>query len=580
MMVFKSTSSQNYARLLTYSKPYFWRIGLALAASIVVAGTDVGLAKLVQPFVDDVIQAGNWGLAALIPIGVILFFGVKGFARYVQEYFIKTAGQLVVQDIRNALFDHILLLSMRFFTSLHSGTLISRVVSDVGILQRSAASVLVDGVRESFTLVGLVGLVFYTDWRLACVAFLVLPIAIIPGGIIGRKIKNYTRRGQEEMGVLISVLQECFSGVKIIKSFGTEKQEQEKFHEKNQKFYRFIRKVLKYDSLTAPVVEILASFGIAGVLWFGIQRVSEGGISVGSLFSFLTAVVMMYSPVKRLNKVFNQIQKSLAAAERVFEVLDEVPDIVDCENPISLGRVRGEVVFENVSFSYDTKKVLDGFNVAVMPGEIVALVGPSGAGKTTAAGLLTRFYDLQEGSICIDGIDIRKIGLESLKRNIAFVDQESFLFHETVAQNIRYGKPGASMEEVLHVARMAYADEFIEKLPNGYDEIIGDRGARLSGGQRQRVCIARALLMDAPILVLDEATSALDTESENIVQKALYNLIKNRTTFVIAHRLSTIMNADKIIVMEDGKVREKGRHQELLELDGLYAKLYAMQFQI
>jgi ATP-binding cassette, subfamily B, bacterial MsbA len=574
----KQPSVGTYKRLLAYSKPYIWRIVLAMGASLLVAGTDVSLAKLVQPLVDEIIQAKNWGLVHLIPIGVIGLYTIKGVARFIQEYFIKTAGQLVVQDIRNDIFSHALGLSMSFFTTLSSGTLISRIVSDAGILQRSAASVLVEGLRESFTLVGLACLAFYNDWKLACVAFLVLPVAIIPGSYIGRKIKDYTRKGQVEMGNLTAVLQECFSGVKIIKSFGTERQETAKFFKKNKKFYFFIRKVLKYDSATSPIVEILASFGIAGVLWYGIQRVMDGAISVGYLFSFVAAIVMMYTPVKRLTKVFNSIQQSVGAAERVFEILDETPEVVDCENPIILDRVKGEVVFENVSFSYETTNVLNHFTVTAMPGEIVALVGPSGAGKTTAAGLLTRFYDLQEGTIRIDGIDIRGISLQSLKKNIAIVDQESFLFNETVANNIRYGKPAASLEEVKNAAAMAYAGKFIETLPNGYDEIIGDRGARLSGGQRQRICIARAILMDTPILVLDEATSALDTESENIVQKALYNLMQNRTTFVIAHRLSTILNAHKIVVMEDGKVKETGRHQELLENNGLYAKLYSMQF--
>lgn len=574
----KSKSINIYKRLLTYSKPYVWRIGFAMLASILVAGTDVTLAKLVQPLVDEIIQARNMALVHLVPIGVIIIYAVKGIARFIQEYFIKTAGQLVVQDIRNDLFSHALGLSMGFFSKLSSGTLISRIISDVGILQRSAAQVLVDGLRESFSLVGLACLAFYNDWKLACVAFLVLPLAVIPGTFIGRKIKANTRKGQGEMGNLTAVLQESFAGVKIIKSFGTEKNETAKFRIKNKKFYHFVRKVLKYDSATAPIVEILASFGIATVLWYGILRVIDGAISVGHLFSFVTAIALMYSPVKRLTKVFNSIQESLGAAERVFEVLDEIPDVVNCDKPVTLDRVKGEVVFEDVSFAYDTNKVLDHFNLSAMPGEIVALVGPSGAGKTTAVGLLTRFYDMQEGSIRIDGTDIRRIALQSLKENIALVDQESFLFNDSVANNIRYGKPDATLDEVQKAAVLAYADEFIEQLPHGYEEMIGDRGSRLSGGQRQRICIARAILIDAPVLVLDEATSALDTESENIVQKALYNLMQNRTTFVIAHRLSTILNAHKIVVMENGQIRETGKHDELLKEEGLYAKLYAMQF--
>jgi subfamily B ATP-binding cassette protein MsbA len=304
----------------------------------------------------------------------------------------------------------------------------------------------------------------------------------------------------------------------------------------------------------------------------------NGAISLGYLFSFITAIALMLGPIKRLTKIYNKVQESFGAGERVFEILDEIPDIVDCENPISVGRVKGEVVFDNVSFSYDSSPVVKNFSVRAMPGDIVALVGPSGAGKTTVVGLLTRFYNLKDGVIRIDGMDIRKISIDSLKKNIAFVDQESFLFHDTIANNIRYGKPEASLEEIRRAAALAYADEFIEVLPNGYDELIGDRGVRLSGGQRQRICIARAILVDAPILVLDEATSALDTESEQIVQRALYNLMQKRTTFVIAHRLSTILNAHKIVVMDNGQVLEIGRHEELLRKNGFYAKLYEMQF--
>jgi subfamily B ATP-binding cassette protein MsbA len=578
-MTFMNTAALGlYKRLLIYSKPYIWRILLAMAASIVVAGTDVSLAKLVQPVTDEIVKSQQWGLINLVPVVIIAIYLIKGIARFIQEYFMKTAGYLVVQDIRNELFSHSMMLSMRFFNKLSSGTLISRVVSDAGILQRSAAQILVDGLRESFAVIGLAGLAVYNDWKLFCVVFLVLPLVILPARYIGPKIKKYTRKGQGEMGNLTAVLQEAFAGVKIIKSFGSERQEIGKFAQKNERFYHLVRKVLKYDAASAPLIEVISSIGIAGVLWYGLHRVMNGAISLGYLFSFITAIALMLGPIKRLTKIYNKVQESFGAGERVFEILDEIPDIVDCENPISVGRVKGEVVFDNVSFSYDSSPVVKNFSVRAMPGDIVALVGPSGAGKTTVVGLLTRFYNLKDGVIRIDGMDIRKISIDSLKKNIAFVDQESFLFHDTIANNIRYGKPEASLEEIRRAAALAYADEFIEVLPNGYDELIGDRGVRLSGGQRQRICIARAILVDAPILVLDEATSALDTESEQIVQRALYNLMQKRTTFVIAHRLSTILNAHKIVVMDNGQVLEIGRHEELLRKNGFYAKLYEMQF--
>jgi subfamily B ATP-binding cassette protein MsbA len=550
-----------------------------MLASLLVAGSDVAAAKLVQPLIDKVITAGNAFLVNIVPMVVIGLAVVKGASRYVQEYLIKTAGQMVVQDIRNDLYEHSISLSMGYYARNSTGNLMSRILNDVGILQRSAADVLVDGLREGFTLIGLTALVFYNDWRLATLAFLVLPVSVLPASIIGRKIKDNTRRGQATLGSLTGMLQETMSGIKVIKAFGTEKSENQRFRKENLSFYRFMRKVLKYDSAAAPVVEILASFGVAAVFWYGINRVLAGAMTQGELFSFSAAILMMYTPVKRLTKVGNTIQKSLGAAERVFEVMDEVPEISDAPDAVSIGRARGEVVFDRVVFSYGEEPVLKDFVLSADPGEVVALVGPSGAGKSTVVGLLSRFYDPQQGAIRIDGRDIRRITLESLKRNIALVDQETFLFHDTIRNNIRYGSPDADDAAVEEAARLAYADEFIRLLPHGYETSIGDRGVRLSGGQRQRLCIARAILRDAPVLILDEATSALDTESEAMVQQALANLMRNRTTFVIAHRLSTIMHADKIVVLDAGRVEQAGTHQELLQSGGLYQKLYEIQFQ-
>jgi len=568
-----------YRRLLRYSRPYSGRIALAMAGSLGVAASDVASVQLLRPFMDRIVTGGNVALVNLVPLIIIGLAAVKGASRYVQEYFIKTAGQLAVQDIRNDLYTHSMGLSMRFYSRTPTGSMMSRILNDVGVMQRSAADVLVEGLRESFTLVGLTISAFYNDWKLACVAFLVLPAAVLPAAAIGRKIKDYTRRSQGTLGNLTSVLQETYSGVKVIKAFGTEEQEDRRFRDENKKFYNFIRKVLKYDSASAPAIELLASFGIAAITWYGVQRVLSGAITTGELTSFVASVVMMYAPVKKLTKTSNTIQKSIGAAERVFEVMDEVPDISDAPAAETLSGVKGEVVFRDVSFAYDTEPVLSQFSLNARPGEVIALVGPSGAGKSTIAGLLTRFYDPQEGAILIDGQDLRMVSLVSLKRNLALVDQETFLFNTSIADNIRYGCREATDEAVYEAARQAYADEFIRQLPDGYQTTIGDRGLRLSGGQRQRLCIARAILRDAPILILDEATSALDTESESMVQKALANLMRNRTTFVIAHRLSTIMHADRIVVLESGRIVQIGSHQELLQKEGLYQKLYEMQFQ-
>jgi len=568
-----------FRRFLAYLRPYKGRVFIAVVGSLLVAGSNVAIAKLIQPLVDKIIAAGDVSLIKFVPLVVVVLAIIKGFARYGQEYFIKTAGQLVVQDLRNEIYSHSLSLSMGYFSRHSSGQLLSKIINDIGMLQRSAADVLVGGVRESFSLIGLIVLAFYNDWKLASVAFLVLPVAIVPATVIGRKIKNNTRRGLQAMGGLSAILQETYTGIKVVKSFGREKDESSRFFHENQTYYRFIRKVLKYNSATAPIVELLGSLGMAGVAWYGLHRVFSGAITQGELFSFIAAVAMMYGPVKRLSKVSNLVHTSVGAAERVFEVIDEKPEITFSSDPVSLGRAQGAVAFHRVTFAYDSLPVLKGISLTISPGEVVALVGPSGSGKTTMVGLLNRFYDPQEGVITIDGVDIRRLSLADLTGNIALVDQETFLFHDTIMNNIRYGRQDASDDEVVLAARQASADGFIDFLPEKYETSIGDRGLRLSGGQRQRICIARAILRDAPILILDEATSALDTESEAMVQKALVNLMANRTTFVIAHRLSTVRYADTIVVLEGGEIRDVGSHEDLLAKDGLYKKLYEMQFE-
>jgi len=573
------TNKEIYLRLLGYSRPYLWRIVLSLIFSLVVAGSDLAYINLIEPLVDKIIAAGNRDLAYLVPIVIIGLAISKGIGRFYQEYYIKTAGQLVVQDLRNGLFSQSMHLSMGFHVNEAPGRLTSVVLNDVGVLQSSAADVLVDGVRESVTLVGLVVLAFYKDWRLASVAFTVLPICVIPATQLGRRIRNNTKKSLKSMGFLTGTLQEAFSGIKVIKAFGREETQIKKFKVENKQFYRFLRKAIKYNSLTSPAVEILAALGGGGVVWYGVHRVLSGDMTQGQLFSIVAAIMMMFTPVKRLTRVSNIMQKSVGAAEGVFSLLDEPRDVVDKVDAIEMPRTRGEVVFDNVTFSYGDEPVLRGFSLHANPGEVIALVGPSGAGKSTAAGLMARFYDPQQGSITIDGYNLCDVSLDSLKKNLAFVDQETFLFSGSIRDNIRYGMLDADDQAVAEAARQAYADEFINKLPGGYDTTIGDRGIRLSGGQRQRLCVARALLKDAPILILDEATSALDTESEAMVQKALVNLMKNRTTLVIAHRLSTIMHADRIIVLDQGRVVETGTHQELLAQNGFYRNLYDMQFK-
>lgn len=577
--MFLSDKQKNiYIRLVHYAVPYKWIIALSMFASLGVAGSDAAIAYLVKPFVDELIIAGNLEMAKLVPFLVVGIASLKGFSRYVQEYYIRTAGQGALQDIRNVVFGHSLKLSMRFHTSGSTGGLMSRILNDINVLQAAVSDVLVTLLREILTMLALTGYAFYTDWKMALMAFVVIPAAVWPAVAIGRKIKKFSRRGQGAMGNVTSVLEQSVSGIKVIKAFGTEEVEKAKFIRENASFYSLIRKTFRYSAASAPVMEILTSLGVAFVLWYGLNRVATEELTRGELFSILAAILLMYSPLKRLTKVNNVVQKALGAAERVFEILDTQLEIIDSPDAVELPRSQGYVSFVDVSFAYDDELVLDSFSVEAKPGEIVALVGPSGAGKSTFIGLLNRFYDPQAGQIIIDGHDIRNITQKSLHDNLALVDQETFLFNDTIANNIRYSRPEADLIAVKEAALQAYADDFIQQLPNGYETEIGDRGVRLSGGQRQRICIARAILKDAPILLLDEATSALDTASETMVQKALGNLMQNRTTFVIAHRLSTIMHADRILVLDSGRIAEEGNHQQLLESAGLYKRLYDAQF--
>ena len=570
-----------YRRLWVYIKPHRGRIALSMFGSLLCAGSDGAMARLIQPFVDKVIVAKDAELIVLVPWLILGLQLIKATGRYLQEYFIKTAGQLAIQGIRNDLFGHVMQLSMRFFGKNPTGILMSKHLNDVQSLQSSLAEVLVGSMRDLVTLIALIGVAFYTNWKMAAIAFVVLPLAAWPISIIGKRIKNYARKGQSIMGDLSRTLEQSFSGVKVIKGFGAETETAGRFKAENSKYYGMLSKVFKYDAGSAPFVEIVTGIGMFAILSYGMQQVQSEAMTVGQLFSICGAIMLMYSPFKRLTKFNNYLQIAMGAAERVFAVLDEPKEIRDQENAIDLGMAKGYVVFQDVSFAYDDDQpVLCGLSFEVKPGEVVALVGPSGAGKTTISALLCRFYDPTSGVITIDGHNITEVTLVSLKQNLAMVDQESFLFNETIADNIRFSKPQATDAEVVAAARQAYADEFITVLPEGYQTRIGDRGLRLSGGQRQRICIARALLRNAPILILDEATSALDTESEAMVQQALVNLMQNRTTFVIAHRLSTIMHADKIVVLEQGRIVEVGRHTELLENEnGLYRRLYDMQFR-
>lgn len=570
--------SPTLKRTLGYFKPYWKLLVVSALCSAVVGGMDAGIIALTKNVLEKILAVKNTRIFLLIPPGIILLFAFRGATRFTYDTSIKLAGQKAIQDIRNDMYARNIRLDMAFFNRNAAGELMSRMANDIGAMQDGIANIVTGLFRDLISVVALLGYLFYLNWQLALLSFIAIPATAYPARLIGKKIKNASGRSLNVMGGITAILQESYSGVKVIKAFGLESRAIERFRVANLEYFHLIRKFIKYESLATPVSELIISFGIAGVIFFGGNQVISGHMTAIELLAFIGTMVTLSRPVNKLQGSYSTLQRSAGAAERVFQLLDEPRSITDHPDATVLGRSSGVVEFRDVSFRYGEEPILQGISLSASSNQVIALVGPSGGGKSTLVSLLPRFYDVTDGAIFIDGHDIRDVTLNSLVAQIALVDQETTLFHESIANNIRYGKPDATMEEVVEAAVAAYAHDFIMSLPEGYDTSIGDRGVRLSGGQRQRICIARALLKNAPILILDEATSALDTESEKMVQQALDNLMINRTTFVIAHRLSTVLHADQIIVLEGGRIVERGTHDDLLTNNGLYSRLHALQF--
>ncbi|MED5353363.1 MAG: ABC transporter transmembrane domain-containing protein [Nitrospinota bacterium] len=573
-------SFQLYKRLFFYVKPYMARMYLAIFFSVIIGVIATSPVPIIQKTFDSIFTEKDYFMLKVIPLALVVLYVLKAILMYAQNLIMFGISWELVVQFREKLFLHIQRLPFGFFEDNETGKLISRINNDVAIMQSTVTRLLKEFLQNSVTLIGLMIWVFYLKWDWALMALIAFPVMIFPVSNIGRKLKKFSHKGQEILGNINATILESFSGIKIVRAFGLEPRELSKFKNYNDDYLKVMKKNVKYVEMTSPFLEVLGVASSAFILWYGGSQVLNGEISQGAFLAFIVALFMMYTPIRILFKIFASVQTSLAGAERVFEILD-LPEEKVREGGNELKGFKGKIEFKDVCFRYPSreKMVLDKINLTVNKSEIVAIVGMSGAGKTTLVDLLFRFFDITSGQILIDGEDIKNFKLSSLRSHLSLVTQETFLFNDTILNNIAFGKLQESThEEIMGAAKAAHVDHFVETIDDGYETIIGERGVKLSGGQKQRIAIARAILRNAPILILDEATSALDSESEKLVQDALHNLMEHRTSFVIAHRLSTIKHANRILVMEDGKIVESGTHESLMDSSGLYQKYYEMQF--
>ena len=567
-----------YRRLLGFLKPYWKKLVIAMICTSLVSVQNPSLAAMVKYVVDDVLIKKNVMMLYIIPPTILLLFFVTGLFSYLQAYFMGYVGQRIVTDIRNLVFGNLQKQPLSFFDRTPTGQSISRIMNDVSLVQSTVSDSVTAILNDIFQIIGLIGVAFYRDWKLATISFVVIPFAIYPIVSFGKKLRKIGLNTQKAAARLTSFLHETITGQRIVKAFSMETYENRRFEGENEGMFRIMMKRTKVRALSQTIMDIIGGIAIAVVVWYGGHEVIAGRLTPGDLFSFIMALGLLYEPIKKLNKENHNVQQGLAAGQRVFEIIDRKPEIEDKPDAIELERVDGVVEFQNVFFKYDEKMVLKNINLRIAKNEVVALVGESGVGKSTLANLIPRFYDITEGCLEVDGIDVRNVTLSSLRKNIALVTQDVILFNDSISNNIAYGVT-PDQKKLEQAATMAFAHEFIIKFAKGYGTMVGEKGVRLSGGQKQRIAIARALYKNAPILILDEATSSLDAVSEIEVQRALENLMKGRTTIIIAHRLSTIMNADRIIVLEKGMIVQEGTHNTLIETDGPYRKLYELQFK-
>src|SRR3954447_5952387 len=564
--------------IATYLRPHRWLLAKALFWMAVAAATTGTMAKLMEPIIDEVFQNRNRAMLFPVAAGVLIAFGMRGLSTYFHSVQMNQIGQRIVADIQSQMYSHLLHLDLAFFHGTSAGQLISRMVNDVGLMRLAVAECLTGMGKSVLTLVFLIAIMFQQDWVLATGAFIVFPVAAYYVARLGKRLRKVSANTQAELGHFSTILNQTLQGARHVKAYGMEEYEERRVGGIIENLFQLVHKGFKVSAMSGPVTELLSGLAIVTVIVYGGYQVTMGERTAGALFSFIPAFLRPYEPMKRMAKLNGQLQGGLAAADRVFTLLDTRPSILNKPDAGPLSVASHGIRFQDVHFSYgNEKQALHGITLDVPDGHTVALVGPSGAGKSTLLNLIPRFYDVTGGAVLVGGSDVRDVTLASLRNHIALVSQEVALFDDTIRANIAYGRIAATEDEIVAAARGAAAHDFIVGLPDGYDTMVGEFGVKLSGGQRQRISIARAMLRNAPILLLDEATSALDTESERVVQGALKALQQGRTTLVVAHRLSTIVDADRIYVIDAGRVAESGTHGELLRFDGIYAKLWGMQ---